>query len=229
MVLKNDQELAVEAARQFAEMKANMPLETDRAKIDYIYCVAQAVVKELPAEYRDLEWEMAIFESDAVNAFAMPGGKIGVMTGILKAAQNQHQLAAVLGTWSHGLLPGITTIDHIADDVHHAHEDVVGHAARVAADPHAVHQVAADDGTGLKSQRVDAAAVVETQHDLVDVVVFDDVVVRRTRCVAPGPPDGNPRVKEIGDFVVGYRVFARMADPHAHRRWTSLPWRTGQS
>ncbi len=97
VVLKNDQELAVEAARQFAEMKANMPLETDRAKIDYIHCVAQAVVTELPPEYRDLEWEMAIFESDAVNAFAMPGGKIGVMTGILKAAQNQDQLAAVIG------------------------------------------------------------------------------------------------------------------------------------
>ena len=48
-------------------------------------------------EYRDLDWEMAIFQADSVNAFAMPGGKIGVMTGILKAAQNQHQLAAVLG------------------------------------------------------------------------------------------------------------------------------------
>ncbi|MDH3585937.1 MAG: hypothetical protein OEQ30_02520, partial [Gammaproteobacteria bacterium] len=31
VVLKNEQELAVESARQFAEMKANMPLETDRA------------------------------------------------------------------------------------------------------------------------------------------------------------------------------------------------------
>ena len=31
------------------------------------------------------------------------------------------QLAAVLGTWAHGLLPGITTIDHIAEDVHHDH------------------------------------------------------------------------------------------------------------
>ena len=97
VILKSDQDLAVEASRQFAEMKANMPLETDRAKIDYIHCVAQAVVLQLPPEYRDLEWEMAIFQADSVNAFAMPGGKIGVMTGILKAAQNQHQLAAVIG------------------------------------------------------------------------------------------------------------------------------------
>ena len=97
VILKSEQDLAVEASRQFAEMKASMPLETDRAKIDYIHCVAQAVVLQLPPEYRDMEWEMAIFQADSVNAFAMPGGKIGVMTGILKAAQNQHQLAAVLG------------------------------------------------------------------------------------------------------------------------------------
>ena len=93
----SDDELAAEAARQFAEMKASMPLTTDRETIAYIACVANAVVKVLDPPYRDLPWEMAIFENDSVNAFAMPGGKIGVMEGILKAAQNQHQLAAVIG------------------------------------------------------------------------------------------------------------------------------------
>ena len=93
----SDDELAAEAARQFVEMKASMPLITDRAMIDYIACVANAVVQVLEPEYRDLPWEMAIFDDDSVNAFAMPGGKIGVMQGILKAAQNQHQLAAVIG------------------------------------------------------------------------------------------------------------------------------------
>jgi len=90
-------DMEVESAKQFAEMKASMPLITDRETIDYIACVANAVVSVLDPPYSDLEWEMAIFESDAVNAFAMPGGKIGVMQGILKAAQNQDQLAAVIG------------------------------------------------------------------------------------------------------------------------------------
>ena len=31
------------------------------------------------------------------NAFALPGGKIGVHTGLLEVAANQHQLATVLG------------------------------------------------------------------------------------------------------------------------------------
>jgi predicted Zn-dependent protease len=93
----SDSDMAAEAARQFAEMRASIPLETDREKIDYIHCVATAIVDVLPPEYRNLPWDMAIFEADAVNAFAMPGGKIGVMTGILKAADNQDRLAAVLG------------------------------------------------------------------------------------------------------------------------------------
>jgi predicted Zn-dependent protease len=93
----SDTELAAEAAKQFAEMKASMPLTTDRDTIDYIACVANAVVSQLEPPYSDLAWEMAIFDNEAVNAFAMPGGKIGVMVGILKAAQNADQLAAVIG------------------------------------------------------------------------------------------------------------------------------------
>ena len=89
--------MTAEASRQFAEMRSSIPLETDRDTIEYIHCVATAVVDVLPPEYRSLPWDMAIFESDAVNAFAMPGGKIGVMTGILKAADNQDRLAAVIG------------------------------------------------------------------------------------------------------------------------------------
>ena len=47
--------------------------------------------------YSDIEWELAIFEDKQVNAFAMPGGKIGVYTGILEVTENEHQLAAVIG------------------------------------------------------------------------------------------------------------------------------------
>lgn len=97
IILRSDAELAAESARQFAEMRASIPLETDRATIDYIHCVAEAIVEVLDPEFRDLDWDMAIFESAAVNAFAMPGGKIGVFKGILEAADNQHRLAAVLG------------------------------------------------------------------------------------------------------------------------------------
>jgi predicted Zn-dependent protease len=51
----------------------------------------------MPPELRDKNWEMSIFDDDTVQAFAMPGGKIGVHNGLLKAARNQDQLAAVIG------------------------------------------------------------------------------------------------------------------------------------
>ncbi len=52
---------------------------------------------------------------------SLPVAAIKAFVGHSMAPAGGDQLAAVLGTWSHGLLPGITTIDHIADDVHHEH------------------------------------------------------------------------------------------------------------
>jgi predicted Zn-dependent protease len=42
-------------------------------------------------------WEFVLFEDSTPNAFALPGGKVGVNTGIFKVAHNDAQLAAVLG------------------------------------------------------------------------------------------------------------------------------------
>ena len=90
-------QMEAEAARAFSQMRASMPLTTDRPTIDFVACVSQAVVEVLEPPYNDIDWELAIFEQEAVNAFAMPGGKIGVFSGILKVTENQHQLAAVIG------------------------------------------------------------------------------------------------------------------------------------
>jgi len=43
------------------------------------------------------KWEFVLFEDASPNAFALPGGKVGVHTGMFKVAQNDAQLAAVLG------------------------------------------------------------------------------------------------------------------------------------
>jgi len=97
MIWKSDAELEAQSARAFNQMRAGMPLSTDRAKIDFVACVAEAVVQVLEPPLSDIEWELAVFDSESVNAFAMPGGKIGVFTGILDITENQHQLAAVIG------------------------------------------------------------------------------------------------------------------------------------
>lgn len=43
-----------------------------------------------------LEWEFTVIEDEEPNAFALPGGKVGVNTGLFKVAQNKDQLAAVM-------------------------------------------------------------------------------------------------------------------------------------
>jgi predicted Zn-dependent protease len=97
MIWKSDAELEAQSARAFNQMRAGMPLSTDRKKIDFVACVAEAVVGVLEPPLSDIEWELAVFDSESVNAFAMPGGKIGVFTGILEVTENQHQLASVIG------------------------------------------------------------------------------------------------------------------------------------
>ena len=47
------------------------------------------------SEYR-LEWQYGVLKDEQINAFCLPGGKIGVFTGLLEAVRNDDQLAAVI-------------------------------------------------------------------------------------------------------------------------------------
>jgi predicted Zn-dependent protease len=42
-------------------------------------------------------WEVVAFEGEEANAFALPGGKIGIFEGMFEYAQTEDQLAAVIG------------------------------------------------------------------------------------------------------------------------------------
>jgi predicted Zn-dependent protease len=78
----------------YGQMKDQTPLSKDKLTIKYVTCVAQAITRETSSSY---QWEVNVFDDKAINAFALPGGKIGVYTGLLQVASSQHQLAAVLG------------------------------------------------------------------------------------------------------------------------------------
>lgn len=95
--LVSETQLEVESANQFQKMRGQMPVATDAATRRYVNCVANAIIAELEPPYSDRLWEIEVFDEDQLNAFAMPGGKIGVFTGIFKAAKTQDQLAAVIG------------------------------------------------------------------------------------------------------------------------------------
>ena len=56
--------------------------------------IGKRIAKASGASY---DWEFTLIESKNVNAFCLPGGKIGVYTGILKIAKTNAGLAAIMG------------------------------------------------------------------------------------------------------------------------------------
>ena len=82
-------------AQAFAEMKAKKQQTSNAGQRNYVACVTNAVVAQLPADQRG-GWETAVFVDNDPNAFALPGGKVGVYTGIFTVAKNQDQLAGVI-------------------------------------------------------------------------------------------------------------------------------------
>ena len=54
-------------------------------------------VQQFPGADPGFEWEATVIESEQANAFALPGGKIAVYTGIFPVAANADGLAAVMG------------------------------------------------------------------------------------------------------------------------------------
>lgn len=93
----SQQELDQLGRTAFDETKAEEPLDTDPRRNAYVRCVVDALAAQLPAQWRGTAWETAVFADKEPNAFALPGGKVGVNSGIFAVAKNQDQLAAVLG------------------------------------------------------------------------------------------------------------------------------------
>lgn len=87
-----------EMGRQaFDSIKKESKSSKETTQHSYVNCVAKHIAAQVPKQVFDGEWEVVVFDDDQINAFALPGGKIGVYTGLLKVAENQHQLAAVIG------------------------------------------------------------------------------------------------------------------------------------
>ena len=93
----SDSQLDQMGAQAFTDMKAKQKTVSGGQQNAYVQCVVEALTRQLPPEWRDRRWETAVFVDDSPNAFALPGGKVGVNTGMFKVAKNQDQLAAVIG------------------------------------------------------------------------------------------------------------------------------------
>lgn len=90
-----DQELNLLGQQTWTDLRQKEKHSTDTAGIQQVDRVARKVV-DASGLGSAHNWEFALFDSPEVNAFALPGGKIGVYRGLLQVAQDDAQLSAVL-------------------------------------------------------------------------------------------------------------------------------------
>jgi metalloendopeptidase OMA1, mitochondrial len=72
------------------------------------------------------DWEFNVLENNQINAFCLPGGKVAVFTGLLPLAQNDDQLAVVMG---HEIAHALA--HHASERI--ARQQMLQHAAEIAA------------------------------------------------------------------------------------------------
>jgi predicted Zn-dependent protease len=63
----------------------------------YIDKVGRGLLNHIEPEYAKVEWEFTLLDSDVINAFALPGGKVFFSRGLLERFANEAQVAGVLG------------------------------------------------------------------------------------------------------------------------------------
>lgn len=95
--LFNEQQMTQLGSQSFEEIKKKMPQVTDPEVTQYIRCVAQRITQVVASSSPIKNWSVEIFKEESANAFALPGGYVGVHSGLLKVATSADQLAAVLG------------------------------------------------------------------------------------------------------------------------------------
>lgn len=86
----------VQAGRsQFLQLKRQKRISHNSAYIAQTKRVANRLKKviDLPGA----QWEFVVFDDPTPNAFALPGGKVGIHTGLFPITKNDAGLAAVLG------------------------------------------------------------------------------------------------------------------------------------
>jgi predicted Zn-dependent protease len=96
VLVQPSEELAL-GAQSFQQIRSQEKVSTDPAMNERVRRVGQRIAAAVGTQMPNAQWEFVVFESDEVNAFALPGGKVGVYTGLLKLAQSDDELAVVMG------------------------------------------------------------------------------------------------------------------------------------
>lgn len=97
LIMVSAQEEAEMGLAAFQQIKAEETVSTNVMAIDRVDRVGRRLAASVGRSLPDAKWEFVVFESEDLNAFALPGGKVGVYTGLLALAETDDELAAVMG------------------------------------------------------------------------------------------------------------------------------------
>lgn len=82
---------APELVQQYGGEVGSAPLR------GYVARVGNGLAGRTEPEFRGTSWTFTVLDSDVVNAFALPGGRVFITRGLLERFENEAQVAAVLG------------------------------------------------------------------------------------------------------------------------------------
>lgn len=94
MLISSQQEMQL-GFSAFQQLKKDTPISRDPAINALVQRVGRRIagVANLPGA----QWEFVVFESKEANAFCLPGGKVGIYTGILPITKDEAGMATVIG------------------------------------------------------------------------------------------------------------------------------------
>lgn len=96
VLLSQGEELTL-GTQSFQEIREKEKVSTDPALNARAARIGQRIAQAVGNELPDAKWEFVVFDSKELNAFALPGGKVGVYTGLMQLAENDAELATVIG------------------------------------------------------------------------------------------------------------------------------------
>lgn len=91
---QQDVQLGREAA---AEIRKKVTIVNDPVLTSYVNAVGQRLMQSREAKASGFPFTFEVVADLSINAFALPGGPMFIDTGLLKAVDNEAQLAAVMG------------------------------------------------------------------------------------------------------------------------------------
>lgn len=87
-----------QGAAAFAEIKAKEKISSDVVANERVRRIGRRIATAVGEALPGANWEFVVFDAPAtVNAFALPGGKVGIYTGLLDLVESDDEIACVMG------------------------------------------------------------------------------------------------------------------------------------